>query len=279
VTITPRPESETAIESTPFASGTPGTGRDTRAVRNVRVHELSKSFGGVRALTDVSFEAARGEVVGIVGDNGAGKSTLIRCLAGIHKPDKGMIEIGELTLSELDPETSQRLGIEVVHQTLGLVDGLDVVANLFLNREIVAGGAVGRRLGLLRRRAMQREATRTLSEFGLKLGNLKRPVGELSGGQRQMLAVIRAVQRSPYFIIMDEPTAALGVQQSEAVRELVISLRQQDIGVIVISHRMDEVMEITDRIVVLRHGRKVAELTTARSHVDEVVGYITGARN
>ena len=245
---------------------------------HLRVDGVSKSFGAVHALKDVTFEVTRGEVVGIVGDNGAGKTTLIRCMAGIHKPDRGSIDVGTATFNALSPSAAHELGIEVVHQTLGLVDGLDIVANLFLNRELRSRNPVARKLGVLDRRRMQGDARQALEEFGLAITNLRRPVGELSGGQRQMLAIIRAVQRRPNFVLMDEPTAALGVVQSQHVQELVLQLRERDIGVIVVSHRMDQVLQITDRIVVLRHGSKVADLVTRDTDVDEVVGHITGAR-
>ena len=245
---------------------------------SLRVTDVSKAFGAVQALDDMSFEAARGEVVGIVGDNGAGKSTLIRCITGIHRPDTGTIDVGAESFDGLDPDTARRCGIEVVHQQLALVDGMDVISNLFLNRELIAGGFLGRRFGRLARRRMATEAATALGEFGLTIRNLRRPVGELSGGQRQMLAIVRAVLRDPYFVLMDEPTAALGVEQSRRVQELVLSLKHRGIGVIVVSHRMDQVVEITDRVIVLRHGRKAAELTTSQTNAEELVAYITGAR-
>jgi ABC-type sugar transport system ATPase subunit len=244
----------------------------------LRVTGLSKSFGAVLALEDVSFEVARGEVMGIVGDNGAGKSTLIRCIAGIHRPDRGTIDVGAESFDALVPDTARKRGIEVVHQNLALVDSLDVVANLFLNRELLTRGPLGRVFKRLDRRRMSQEAAAALAEHGLKIANLRRPAGELSGGQRQMLAIIRAVLRAPDFVIMDEPTAALGVEQSKRVQGLALSLRDRGIGVIVVSHRMDQVMQITDRVIVLRHGRKAADLVTKQTDVEELVGYITGAR-
>lgn len=244
----------------------------------LRVTGLTKIFGAVRALEDVSFDVARGEIIGIVGDNGAGKSTLIRCMAGVHRPDDGIIEVGTETFETLEPETARRCGIEVVHQNLALVDSLDIVANLFLNRELVGRGLGGKMFGRLDHKRMARTAASALEDFGLSVGNHRRPVGELSGGQRQMLAIIKAVLQDPYFVMMDEPTAALGVENSERVQELVLSLKHRGLGVIVVSHRMDQVLEITDRVVVLRHGRKAAELVTSETDGQELVGYMTGAR-
>ncbi len=191
-----------------------------------------------------------------------------------HRDDRR----GRRVVDGLDPDTARRCGIEVVHQQLALVDGMDVISNLFLNRELIAGGFLGRRFGRLARRRMATEAATALGEFGLTIRNLRRPVGEPSGGQRQMLAIVRAVLRDPYFVLMDEPTAALGVEQSRRVQELVLSLKHRGIGVIVVSHRMDQVVEITDRVIVLRHGRKAAELTTSQTNAEELVAYITGAR-
>ncbi len=252
--------------------------RVVEGASELRVSGLTKIFGAVYALEDVSFHVHRGEIIGVIGDNGAGKSTLIKCMAGVHRPDDGVIQVGAETFEALEPDTARRCGIEVVHQNLALVDSLDIVANLFLNRELVRRGLAARLVGRLDHKRMARTAAAALDDFAISITNHRRPVGELSGGQRQMLAIIKAVLQDPHFVMMDEPTAALGVENSRRVQELVLSLKKRGLGVIVVSHRMDQVLEITDRVIVLRHGHKVAELVTSETDGEQLVGYMTGAR-
>jgi simple sugar transport system ATP-binding protein len=242
------------------------------------VRNLSKSYGGVQALSDLDIEVRAGEVLAVVGDNGAGKTTLIKCVAGIVRPDGGEISVGDATFDSLTPEQARTAGIEVVHQHLGLIDLLDVAENLFANREIVATDPIRRTIGWLDWRSMYTEAAKTLEDFGLAFGPLTRPVRELSGGQRQMLAILRAVHWTPRMVMMDEPTAALGVEQSIRVLELVQTLASRGIAVLLVSHNMQHVFQVAHRIVVLRHGKKVAEGDRASMTFDDVIAHITGSR-
>jgi simple sugar transport system ATP-binding protein len=219
-----------------------------------------------------------GEVLALVGDNGAGKSTFIKCATGIVQPDEGDIIVGDELHPFLTPARARAAGIEVVHQHLGLVDMLDIAENLFANREIVVRDPVRRRLGWLDWRRMYSEAAATLESFGLNLGALTRPVHELSGGQRQMLAIIRAVHWAPRVVMMDEPTAALGVEQSRRVLQLISALATRGIAILLVSHNMDHVFQVANRIAVLRHGRKVADLPRSELSIDDVVSHITGAK-
>jgi ABC-type sugar transport system ATPase subunit len=217
-------------------------------------------------------------VLALVGDNGAGKSTLIKCVTGIIKPDGGEIEVDGESHTAVTPDKARSLGIEVVHQHLGLVDLLDIVENLFANRELLARNPLGLAFRWLDKRGMYDEAARTLAAFDLDLGRLNRRVRELSGGQRQMLAIIRAVHWTPRVIFMDEPTAALGVAQSARVLELVRTLADRGIAVVFVSHNMDHVFQVADRIVVLRHGEKVSDMSASDATIDGVVAAITGSQ-
>jgi ABC-type sugar transport system ATPase subunit len=254
----------TAAPATP-ANG--GTVLETRGV--------SKSFGAVRALWEVSFELRAGEVLGLVGDNGAGKSTLIKCLAGYHRPDAGQIVVDGSPRGHLTPVDAQDLGIETVHQHLSLVDTLDVSQNFFLNRELVVGGPF-RPLGWLNKRGMYRRTAEVLDSLGLRV-RARELVANLSGGQRQMVAVARAITWGRHIVLMDEPAAALGVRQSIQVLEFVRLLGSRGVGVILISHNMQHVLAATDRIMVLRQGEKVGDVVTARTSARELVTLITGS--
>ncbi len=241
----------------------------------VAMRGITKRFGGIVALNGVDFDVHRGEVVGLVGDNGAGKSTLIKVLAGAHQPDRGEIRFDRQPVSIPSPRAAKELGIETVYQDLALVDTLDVPGNIFLGRELERF-----RLGPLRvmnKREMARQSEELLSSLGLKLPSLASEVGWLSGGQRQSVAISRALYTQPKLIILDEPTSALAVSEAERVLELARSLRDQNIGVILISHTMQEVMAVSDRINVLRKGEMVANLTTEETDLDEVVKYIVGS--
>jgi ABC-type sugar transport system ATPase subunit len=240
---------------------------------------IEKSFGGVQALRGVDLTLSRGEVVGLVGDNGAGKSTLIKSITGVHRIDRGEILGDGDQQKALTPGAAQRLGIETIHQNLALVNTLDVTANIFINRERVRGGRGVGRIGWLHKRAMHAESARALEAFGLAGMSLSRPVANLSGGQRQIVAIARAVYWQPRIVMMDEPTAALSVGHARSVLDLVRSLAEQGIAVLFVSHDMQHVLEVTDRIVVLRHGAKVAELSTPRTSHQEIVMYITGHRD
>lgn len=259
--------------SVPFDAGTRNA---TDAVPTLMVRGLTKRFGATVALNGVDLEVRRGEVVAVVGDNGAGKSTLIKHISGVHEPDAGALIIDGVEYGRLSADKAHSLGIETIHQHFGLIETLDVAANLFLNRESVRKGFLAQKLGWLDRRGMRQEAARALSRFDLPPGIAKRPVIELSGGQQQMVAIARAVHWKPNLIMMDEPTAALAVNQAAKVVSLIGSLSEQGIAVLFVSHNMGHVMDVADRIVVLRQGIKVADLRKESTTHQEIVMYITG---
>ena len=234
---------------------------------------VSKAFGSVQALTDVDFEVRHGEVMALVGDNGAGKSTLIKCIAGIHPMDEGtMIFDGEQVVIH-SPKDSARLGIEVVYQDLALCDNLDVVQNMYLGRELHD------RVQRLKEAPMEAKAKETLA--GLRVTTIKsirQAVATLSGGQRQSVAVARAVMWDSRLVILDEPTAALGVAQTEQVLELVNRLAEQGLSVVLISHNLHDIFETATRITVLRLGRNAGLFDRASTTQDEVVHAITAGQ-
>jgi D-xylose transport system ATP-binding protein len=230
---------------------------------------VSKSFGSVQALTDVDFEVRRGEVMALVGDNGAGKTTLIKCIAGIHGMDEGeMIFEGE-QVSVSGPKDAAKLGIEVVYQDLALADNLDVVQNMYLGRE-------ANWLQILQEPPMEANTRETLSSLRVTtIRSIRQPVATLSGGQRQSVAVARAVMWNSKLVILDEPTAALGVAQTEQVLALVNRLAEQGLGVVLISHNLHDVFETATRITVLRLGRNVGVYERASTTQQEIVHAIT----
>ena len=242
----------------------------------LRVEGASKRFGAVQALSDVDFECDAGEVVALVGDNGAGKSTLVKAIAGTQPADSGRIVFDGREVHIANPEAATRLGIATVYQDLALCDNLDVVANLYVGRERARG--LGRNLRILDEVGMEREALGLLERLAVTIPSLRTEVASLSGGQRQSIAVARATMGAPKLVILDEPTAALGVAQTRQVLDLVHRLRSQGLGVIVISHNLVDVFAVADRIIVLRLGRRVATLTAADTTAEEVVAAITGAQ-
>jgi D-xylose transport system ATP-binding protein len=234
------------------------------------LHSISKSFGSVQALTDVEFEVRSGEVMALVGDNGAGKSTLIKCIAGIHAADGGEIEFDGKPVSIAGPKDSASLGIEVVYQDLALCDNLDVVQNMYLGREATDT--------LLRLKESEMEAKTAETMKGLAvttIRSIRQRVASLSGGQRQSVAVARAVMWNSRLVILDEPTAALGVAQTRQVLELVKRLASQGLAVVIISHNLHDIFEVADRITVLRLGRSVAVYEREKTTQQEVVHAIT----
>jgi D-xylose transport system ATP-binding protein len=233
---------------------------------------VSKRFGAVQALKDVDFEANEGEVTALVGDNGAGKSTLIKVIAGINLMDEGELRFDGRPVRLHGPKDASALGIATVYQDLALCDNLDVVANLFLGREVVGGPR------LLREVSMEREASGVLKRLAVRIPSVRTQVASLSGGQRQSVAIARSMLGKPRMVILDEPTAALGVAQTAQVLELIRTLREQGLAVVVISHNLNDVFQVADRIVVLRLGRKVATLDSDKTSSDEVVAAITGSR-
>ena len=239
---------------------------------------ISKRFGAVQALQDVDLEVYPGEVVALVGDNGAGKSTLIKCVAGTHTPDEGAIVFDGEEVRIHTPSDATRLGIETVYQDLALCDNLDVVQNMFLGRERVAS-LVPRLVEPLSELAMEQRALEVLDTLSVTtIGSVRTKVAALSGGQRQSVAISRAVMWTAKLVVLDEPTAALGVAQTAQVLALIRRLREQGLGVVVITHNLHEVFEIADRIVVLRLGRRVATFDQATTTPEDVVAAITGAR-
>jgi D-xylose transport system ATP-binding protein len=239
----------------------------------LELRKVSKSFGAVQALFEVDFHVAPGEVMALVGDNGAGKSTLIKCIAGIHPVDSGEIifDGGEVKIH--GPKDASDLGIEVVYQDLALADNLDVVQNMFLGRE---------ELGTMRRldeTAMERRAGETLSSLSVTtIRSVRQTVAGLSGGQRQSVAVAKAVMWNSRVVILDEPTAALGVAQTKQVLDLVARLGEQGLAVVLISHNLHDIFQVADTITVLRLGQNVKEFKRRETNQQEVVEAITAGQ-
>jgi simple sugar transport system ATP-binding protein len=237
---------------------------------------IDKSFGRVSALRGADFEVREGEVAALVGDNGAGKSTLVKVLSGIFAADAGEIRFRGEPVTVTSPEAARELGIETVYQDLALAPDLDPAANLYLGREIVRPGPLGW-LGLLDNRAMRRRTAAAFEALGVGLQSTDSPVATLSGGQRQGVAVGRAVTWASKVVFMDEPTAALGVVQTRRVLDLIRRVRDSGRSVVLISHNMPEVFEVADRIEVLRLGQRVASYRAADVSMEDVVGAMTGA--
>ncbi|MEV0681961.1 ATP-binding cassette domain-containing protein [Actinosynnema sp. NPDC050436] len=238
--------------------------------------DLVKRYGGVEALRGASFTAHAGEVVSLIGDNGAGKSTLVKCLSGAEQPDGGTIVFDGRPVALPGPAAARELGIETVYQDLAVAPDLDPAANLFLGRELLKPGLLGR-LGVLDKKEMRRRATGSFEELGVSLQDVDVPIGALSGGQRQSVAVARSVVWAGRLVFMDEPTAALGVVQRQRVLDVVKRVRDRGLAVVLISHNMPEVLAVSDRVEVLRLGRRVARFTAADTTVEELVGAMTGA--
>lgn len=231
---------------------------------------ISKRFGAVQALTDVELEIHAGEVVALVGDNGAGKSTLVKTIAGVGPADEGVIEWQGRRVTVDRPYAAQELGIATVYQDLALCDNLDVVGNLFLGREIV-------RAGVLDEVEMERRARELLATLSIRIPSVRIPVASLSGGQRQTVAIARSLLGEPKVVILDEPTAALGVEQTAQVLDLVERLRERGLGVILVSHNMADVRAVADRVAVLRLGRNNGTFEVRATSQEDIVSAITGA--
>ena len=255
------------------------TGADARraAVPALAASRISKTFGALQALSEVSIELRYGRVTALLGDNGAGKSTLVKCIAGMYQPDSGTIGIDGQTVRIASPDTARALGIETVHQSLAMIDTLDVVENLFLNREYTRGGRPGAWLGLLDAKRMRAECEATLSRLDIRIPSLRRAAETLSGGQRQAVAIGRAVAWGQRIVLLDEPAAALGVEQTERVLDLIRSLRHNGVAVLLITHDLERVTEVCDDVAVLRQGRKTAEAPMGSVSKDDLVAFITGA--
>lgn len=236
---------------------------------------IRKSFGAVDVLHGVDLSVEAGEVIGLVGDNGAGKSTLMKTITGIYRADSGSIELDGRDILPLDPGRRRRLGIEMIYQDLSLARQQDVAANIFLGREPVKK-LFGLFPGFVDKAEMDRQAAKMIERLGAHLPSINRPVGSFSGGQQQTVAIARALTFNPRLVIMDEPTAALAVREVQSVLDLIRRLKSEGIAVILISHRLNDVLAVTDRIVVLRHGRAEANLVTAKTNMNEVVSRIVG---
>lgn len=237
---------------------------------------VSKSFGAVRALDDVNLKVFPGEIVALIGDNGAGKSTFINCLTGVFPPDSGEFIFEGQSVQMNSPQDARNLGIETVYQDLAVAPHLDSAANIYLGREAMKPGLLGK-LGFLDNKFMMEETAGELKRLRVRIPDPRRRVVTLSGGQRQSVAVARSVKWASKVVIMDEPTAALGVAQSQMVLDLMREVRNSGIPVIFISHNMPHVFEVADRIVVLRLGTIVTELDPKTDSIDQAVGWMTGS--
>jgi D-xylose transport system ATP-binding protein len=252
------------LETSPVGGSTGSTGPVLSLVG------ISKRFGAVQALSEVHLDVHPGEVVALVGDNGAGKSTLVKVMSGVYQPDGGEITFAGRKVTVGGPGEAQALGIATVFQDLALCDNLDVVANLFLGQERRRGPFVDE-VG------MEQESWRLLRSLSAKIPSVRIPIASLSGGQRQTVAIARALVGKPKVVMLDEPTAALGVAQTAEVLNLVERLREQGLGVVLISHNMADVQAVADRIVVMRLGRNSVEFATTEVTTEELVAAITGA--
>lgn len=238
---------------------------------------VTKRYGAVVALSDASISVQKGEVLGLVGDNGAGKSTLIKVLSGVVHPDAGEVHLDGDQVTLRSPNDALEAGIETVYQDLALVDTMSAFQNVYLGREQLAKPWYLRVLNLVNDRHMRDQAREVLANLKVKVPNVNASVKGMSGGQRQGLAIARAVLWGRRIVILDEPTAALGVQESRQVLDLVTRLREHDVSVIMVSHNMEHVTEVADRVTVMRLGKTVTTRTVADTAVEEIVGLITGA--
>jgi ABC-type sugar transport system ATPase subunit len=237
----------------------------------VRVEHLRKEFGAVVAVDGVTFDADGGEVVALVGDNGAGKSTVVNCLAGVYPPTSGRILLDGAAVQFPHPLEARRHGIEVVFQDLALADLQPVYMNVFLGRELVRGP-----LHRLDREAMSVETQRLLDNLDVRIDSPRKAIRDLSGGQRQAVAIARAVHWAQRLVLMDEPTASLGVAETQRVEELIRRLRDRGTAIVLVSHSLDQVFRLADRICVLRRGKQVGIRTAAQTTGQEIVAMITG---
>jgi ABC-type sugar transport system ATPase subunit len=239
----------------------------------LEIKGIRKRFGAVSVLHGVDLTVGTGEVVGLVGDNGAGKSTLMKIVTGIYQADAGAITLEGNSVLDLQPGARRSLGIEMIYQDLALAKQQDVASNIFLGREPTKN-ILG--FQIVDRRRMKQEAQTMIERLGAKLPAISRPVGSFSGGQQQSVAIARALTFNPKIVIMDEPTAALAVREVQSVLDIIWQLKAQSIGIILISHRLNDVLSVTDRIVVLRQGEAAANLTTSKTSMPEIVSAIVG---
>jgi len=235
------------------------------------LEHIHKTFGGLVAIEDFTLDVYPGEVVALVGDNGAGKSTLIKIIAGVHRPTRGRMAIEGAEASFRDPSEAQKLGIQVVYQDLALADSQPVYMNMFLGRELTTGP-----LRRLDRRRMIAETEALLRDLDVRVPSARAAVRDLSGGQRQGVAIARATHWAARLILMDEPTAALGVAETAKVEDIIRGLKARNFPILIVSHNLDQVFRLSDRICVLRRGRQIGIRETARIDKNEIVSMITG---
>jgi len=241
----------------------------------LEVKNLTKRFGGLVAVNDVSMGVNAGEVVGILGDNGAGKSTLIKMISGVYRPDEGKVYFQGKEVHIENPMDALSLGIETIYQDLALAENLNVYSNIFLGREKLK--KVLGFIKILDHDYMLEESRKVLNSLEIEIPSLKNRIKMLSGGQRQAVAISRSIYWDARFLIMDEPTAALGIAEQKKVLNLVKVLKSHGLGIIIISHQLHDVFSVTDRLVIMRRGIKVAERYTKDTDPDEIVGLIVGA--
>ncbi len=256
---------------TPSVGETATPAQEPQGEPLLRLRGINKSFGAVRALSGVDFEVYAREVVGLVGDNGAGKSTLIKVISGVEPADDGEIFVEEQPVKIATPQAATRLGIQTVYQDLALCDNLDVVSNLFLGREEHSP------VSILNENDMERQGVQVLRTLDVKLPSVRAIVKSLSGGQRQSIAVAKSILRNAKIVLLDEPTAALGVAQTRQVLQLIHRMREQGLAVVVISHNLADVFEVVDRVIVLRLGKRVGTFDVKNTTPEQVVSAITGA--
>lgn len=236
---------------------------------------VTKRFGHVEALGGVDFEAYAGEVTALIGDNGAGKSTFVKIMSGALRPDGGEIAVDGHPVSFASPQEARDAGIETVYQDLAVAPDLSPDANVFMGREIMKAGLLGR-LGFIDKAAMRRQSEQAFKRLQVTLKDLDAPIASLSGGQRQSVSICRSVQFAKRVVLMDEPTAALGVLQTRRTLDLIRRIRDLGIAVVLISHNMRDVMDVADRVEVLRLGRRVARLRGREANLQDLVGAMTG---
>ncbi|MGH3301818.1 MAG: ATP-binding cassette domain-containing protein [Streptosporangiaceae bacterium] len=239
--------------------------------------DIRKSFGAVVALSGVDLELRRGEIMGLVGDNGAGKSTLVKILAGSVFPDAGSVIVNDQEVAFRSPADALANGIETVYQDLSLIEPLSAYGNIFLGREPLRRGTVSRLLRLLDSKSMRQKARDVLADLGARIPSIDSPVHDLSGGQRQSLAIARALLFGRQIVVLDEPTAALGVRETEHVLEMIRRLNDTGISIVVVSHNIEQLLTYADRVTVIRLGRTVGLRSVSRSSPAEIVSLITGA--
>lgn len=252
---------------------TPGAESSDATGPVVELHEVVKHFGGVMAVAGVSLRVNRGEVVALVGNNGAGKSTIMRIISGVHSPDAGEVRVDGQRVRFKGPRDARGWGIEPVPQELALARHLSVTANIYLGREITKGWGPFR---ILDKKAMRARSAELISSFGIHIPNLSARVFDMSGGQQQGVAIGRGLAWGSRLVVLDEPTAALGVRETARVESTISTMRDQGVAVLLVSHNLDQVFRVSNRIYVLRRGHLVGERVTAETHQDDVVSLITG---